>query len=402
MSQHHLSDEARAVRHQRHDVGDKPFITIWEVTRACQLACRHCRADAITRRDPLELTLDEGKALLDQIASFPKPFPLVVLTGGDPFERPDLADLTAYGSSLGLSMALSPSATPSLTPARLAELRDAGAKAVSLSLDGAQAATHDAFRGFEGTFERTLEAARMVADAGFRLQINSTVTRATVLELPDLLTTVLGLGAKLWSVFFLVPTGRGQQLQTLTPDEVEDVLHWLADVSRHIAVKTTEAPHYRRVVLQRLRSGHDVGERGDLYAALTARTAELLGDRAVPQRQARAPIDVNSGRGFVFIDHQGWVYPSGFLPHRAGNVRDTPLPEVYRESPVMRALRTPEQFVGKCGVCEFREVCGGSRSHAYAVTGDPLASDPTCAYVPAAARGADLEAPAVASRPHAH
>ncbi|AKT50138.1 TIGR04053 family radical SAM/SPASM domain-containing protein [Arsenicicoccus sp. oral taxon 190] len=405
-----VPDAAKAVRHQRHDVADKPFITIWEVTRACQLACLHCRADAITRRDPLELSLDEGKALLDQIASFPKPYPLVVLTGGDPFERPDLGELTAYGSSLGLSMALSPSATPNLTTERLGELRDAGGKAVSLSLDGAQAPTHDAFRGFEGTFDRTLDAARLATDAGFRLQINSTVTRSTVLELPRLLTTVLDLGAKLWSVFFLVPTGRGQQLQTLSPDEVEDVLHWLVDVSRFIAIKTTEAPHYRRVVLQRLdaaRAGR-TPEHGPLHAELTAMTRELLGDREVHERPARPPIDVNSGRGFVFIDHQGWVYPSGFLPHRAGNVRDTPLPEIYRESPIMRALRTPEQFVGKCGVCEFREVCGGSRSHAYAVTGDPLASDPTCSYVPAAALGSAAAQGGVAAsaaaqmRAHAH
>lgn len=402
-------DLAKAVRHQRHDVADKPFITIWEVTRACQLACLHCRADAITRRDPLELSLDEGKALLEQIASFPKPHPLVVLTGGDPFERPDLAELTAYGTSLGLSMALSPSATPNLTTERLAELRDAGGKAVSLSLDGAQAPTHDAFRGFEGTFERTLDSARLVTEAGFRLQINSTVTRSTVLELPRLLTTVLDLGAKLWSVFFLVPTGRGQQLQTLTADEVEDVLHWLVDVSRFIAIKTTEAPHYRRVVLQRLTAAHDgsaAEERGELYRQLTEATGVLLGDREVRERPARPPIDVNSGRGFVFIDHQGWVYPSGFLPHRAGNVRETPLPEIYRESPIMRSLRTPEQFVGKCGVCEFREVCGGSRSHAYAVTGDPLASDPTCAYLPASVTAEDAllsEAPAAAQmRAHAH
>jgi AdoMet-dependent heme synthase len=379
-----IAPSSRAVRHQRHDVHDRPFIVIWEVTRACQLACLHCRADAIRRRNPLELDTDEGRVLLDGIAEFPKPHPIVVLTGGDPFERPDLADLVRHGTTLGLSMALSPSVTPNLTAERLHELRAAGAKAVSLSLDGACAETHDAFRGFSGTYADTLAAAQLVRDAGFRLQVNSTVTRSTVEELPRLLRTVLDLGASLWSVFFLVPTGRGQRLQSLAAEEVEDVLHWLADVSTHIAVKTTEAPHYRRVVLQReaaAAAGRSL-DHGDLHRRLSAATREVLDGREVRTRPARPPIDVNAGRGFMFVDHQGFVYPSGFLPHRAGNVRDTPVPQIYRESPVMAALRTPGQFTGKCGRCEFREVCGGSRSHAYAVTGDALASDPTCAYEP--------------------
>ena len=380
-----LALASRAVRLQRHDAGERPFIVIWEVTRACQLACQHCRADAIRRRNPLELDTAEGRALLDGVAAFPRPHPLVVLTGGDPVERPDLADLVRHGTALGLSMALSPSVTPNLTEARLAELRAAGANAVSLSLDGARPATHDAFRGFPGTYDDTLTAARLVREAGFRLQVNSTVTRSTVDELPELLTTVLGLGAALWSVFFLVPTGRGQQLQTLSADEVEDVLHWLADVSTHIAVKTTEAPHYRRVVLQRAAAQvpGDVVAHGALYQRLTEATCRELADRQVRTRPARPPIDVNAGRGVMFVDHQGLVYPSGFLPHRAGDVRTTPVTEIYRSSPVMRSLRSPDGFAGKCGRCEFREVCGGSRSHAYAVTGDALASDPTCAYEPA-------------------
>jgi radical SAM protein len=379
-----LAGTSRAVRHQRHDVHDRPFIVIWEVTRACQLACLHCRADAIARRNPLELDTAEGRALLEGIAGFPRPHPIVVLTGGDPFERPDLADLVRHGTDLGLSMSLSPSVTPNLTADRLHELRHAGAKAVSLSLDGARAETHDAFRGFSGTFADTLAAAGLVRETGFRLQVNSTVTRSTVEELPRLLRTVLDLGASLWSVFFLVPTGRGQQLQALSAAEVEDVLHWLADVSTHIAVKTTEAPHYRRVVLQReaARAAGEVVLHGPLYERLTEATRRELGGRDVRTRPARPPIDVNAGRGFMFIDHQGFVYPSGFLPHRAGDVRTTPVTEIYRSSPVMRSLRSPDGFGGKCGRCEFRQVCGGSRSHAYAVTGDALAADPTCAYDP--------------------
>lgn len=371
------------VRHQRHDVSSRPFIVIWEVTRACQLACLHCRADAIKRRNPLELDALQSRALLDSIASFPAPHPLVVLTGGDPFERPDLADLVRYGTSLGLSVSLSPSVTPNLEAERLRELRDAGARAVSLSLDGATAATHDGFRGIAGTFEQTLTAAQLVRDIGFRLQVNSTVTRDNVPELPELLARVVDLGAALWSVFFLVPTGRGQQLRTLSADQAEDVLHWLADVSDVIAIKTTEAPHYRRVVMQRS-AGTATSARGPLYDDLVSATSVALQGLRVRHRPARPPIDVNAGRGFVFVDHQGKVYPSGFLPHVAGDVRTQDLVTIYRESPVFRALRSPELLRGKCGRCEFREVCGGSRSHAYAVTGDLLDSDPSCSYEPGA------------------
>jgi AdoMet-dependent heme synthase len=364
-----------AVRRLRHDAGDRPLIAIWEVTRACALVCLHCRADAQHRAHPRQLTTDQGKALLDDIAGFGAPYPIVVLTGGDPFERPDLAELVRHGTALGLHVALSPSVTPRLTPDVLRDLREAGATAVSLSLDGAAADTHDAFRGVPGVFDDTVRAARWVKDAGFRLQVNTTVTSANVDELPEMLRTVLELGASLWSVFFLVPTGRGTRLSPLWAPEVEDVLHWLHDVSDLVAVKATEAPHYRRVVIQRAR-----GERpalGALHEQLSAATADLRLGRQ-PRRVRRPPIDVNAGRGFAFIDHLGDVYPSGFLPHRCGNVTEQGFREIYRTSPLLRALRDPSALTGACGSCEFAEVCGGSRSHAYAVTGDLFADDPTC------------------------
>ena len=367
-----------AVRHLHHDPADRPLITIWEVTRACALVCRHCRADAQTRAHPRQLTTEQGKALLDDIAGFGKPYPIVVLTGGDPFERPDLAELVRYGTSLGLHVALSPSVTPRLTPEVLADLRAAGAVALSLSLDGAVAATHDSFRGVPGVFDDTLRAARWVKEAGFRLQVNTTVTRDNVDELPDVLRTVIDLGASLWSVFFLVPTGRGTALKPLSAPEVEDVLHWLHDVSDLVAVKATEAPHYRRVAIQRARG--ERAELGPLHDELTAATASLRAGRAGQHRPPRPPIDVNSGRGFAFIDHLGDVYPSGFLPHHCGNVTELGFREIYRNDPLLRSLREPAGFHGKCGTCEFRDVCGGSRSHAYAVTGDVLGSDPTCVY----------------------
>lgn len=375
----------RVVRTQHQDIDDKPFIVIWEVTRACQLVCKHCRADAQTRADPRQLTTEQGKALLDDIAQWDTPRPLVVLTGGDPFERGDLEELVAHGSAAGLSVALSPSVTPKFTADRLAGLHAAGAKAVSLSLDGARPATHDAFRGFEGTYAATREAATMVRDQGLRLQVNTTVTRDNVHELPRMLADALEMRVGLWSVFFLVPTGRGQQLKALEPADVEDVLHWLAEVASIIPVKTTEAPQFRRVVLQRARAraaGEQLPTTGTLHGHLLEETVRVLGHPIVPTRVPRPPIDVNAGRGFVFVDHTGDVYPSGFLPFNCGSVKQDGLRAVYRDSPILRSLRRPEEFGGACGVCEFREVCGGSRSRAFAVTGDLLGSDPSCVWLP--------------------
>jgi len=376
-----MSVTQRAVRLMHHDASERPFIVIWEVTRACQLVCTHCRADAIRTRNPLELTTAEGRRLLDDLASFGSPRPLVVLIGGDPFERPDLPELVAHGTRIGLSMALSPSVTDRLTSPVLVELHDAGAKAVSLSLDGATAGTHDSFRGVEGVFDATLEAARTVRDVGLRLQINTTVTRGNVRELPRLLKAVLTLGADLWSVFFLVPTGRGKLLEALTASEEEEVLHWLHEVSTLVAIKTTEAPHYRRIAIQRagVQALDDVFPVGPLRAQLRRDTAHLL-TGLEPSRRPRPPIDVNSGRGFAFVDHVGAVYPSGFLPISVGSLRHQAFPEIYRGSGLLQQLRNPDALGGRCGRCEFRTVCGGSRSHAYATTGDPLAEDPSCVY----------------------
>lgn len=371
-----------AVRLLRHDPGERPFIVIWEVTRACQLACVHCRADAIRHRDPLELDTDRGKELLADLAAFGTPRPLVVLTGGDPLERPDLADLVSYGTSLGLSVALSPSVTPRLTRAALADLAAAGAKAVSISLDGATAESHDGFRKVDGVFAATMDALTDVRELGMRLQINTTVTADTAWELPEILRIVLGAHASLWSVFFLVPTGRGAQLSPLSPQQEEDVLHWLYDVSTLVAVKTTEAPQFRRIALQRAH-GRAAAPATDLGRWLAAQAAAMLSEAPIT-RPRRPPIDVNSGRGFAFIDHRGTVFPSGFLPQPVGSLHERPFAEIYRTAPLLRALRDPQQLGGKCGICEFRDVCGGSRSRAFAETGDPLAEDPSCTYLPAA------------------
>lgn len=385
----------KAVRRLKHDIDDRPMIVIWEVTRACQLACKHCRAESQPTPLPGQLTTAEGKQLLDDIASFGKPLPIVILTGGDAFERPDLHELITYGASLGLHMALSPSVTPKLTRESVRQMHAAGANSMSLSLDGARAETHDAFRGFGGVFDATLEAGRWMREDQIRLQVNSTVTRDTVRELPDVLRIMFELDVSLWSLFFLVPTGRGQRLLALDASEIEDVLQWMADVSDMIAIKTTEAPHFRRVLVQRARAAaegrdpRDMEHRGETYRMLTRETERMLGEweadgHTRPQRRPRPPIDINSGRGFAFVDHRGDVYPSGFFPQHCGNVKELGFHNVYRDSELLRSLRRPDSFHGKCGVCEFNQICGGSRSHAYAVTGDILGSDPTCEYIPQA------------------
>ncbi|REA02113.1 radical SAM/SPASM domain-containing protein [Haloferax sp. Atlit-6N] len=344
------------------DTSRRPFVLIWEVTQACGLACDHCRADATPARHPDELTTAEGTRLLDQAREF-GPGQLVVLSGGDPLARSDLVDLVEYGTDLGLRMTLTPSGTSSLTPETVADLADAGVKRMALSLDGATAASHDAFRGEDGSFEQTVAAARAAREAGLPLQINTTVCAETVDELPALCDLVADLGAVLWSVFFLVPVGRGRVLDPISPERAERVMEWLTEVSEEapFGVKTTEAPHYRRVAIQRRRDASD------------APPTDGIGRR----------LGITAGDGFAFVSHTGELFPSGFLPASAGSVRDGGLVERYRESDLFRSLRDRDALRGKCGACEFRHVCGGSRSRAYAHTGDPLASDPLCGYVPA-------------------
>lgn len=391
------------VRVPKLDVRLRPFLVLFELTRACDLACRHCRAEAQPQGHPDELTTAEAAAVLDDLAGLGPPRPTVVLTGGDPFKRDDLADLVHHGARLGLSVAVSPSGTPLATGTRLRRLRGAGARAVSLSIDGATPAAHDAFRRVPGSFELTVGACRAAVDAGLRLQVNTTVTAGTVSDLPDILHLVAGLGAGLWSVFFLVSTGRGRDLAPLSATETEEVLHFLFDASGVVPLKTTEAPHYRRVVAERMSGGSGPGPGGAQYASLTVRLRDL-GDLSGPESQAhpsrsgplpssagsatgtahprRSPLAVGDGRGVVFVSHVGDVSPSGFLPLVVGNVRRAPLSAIYREAPLLRALRDPYRLGGRCGRCPYRAVCGGSRARAHAVYGDPLAEDPACSYEP--------------------
>jgi radical SAM protein len=348
-----------------------PFIVIWETTRACALACVHCRAEAMPQRDPRELTTDEARRLIDAVRRFGDPPPLLVLTGGDPLRRPDVADLVRYGTERGLSVSLTPSGTAAVTDARLRALRDAGLARLAVSLDGATAATHDAFRGVKGSHHHTLRIIERARALGLPLQINTTVCTLTVDELPALARQVGDFGVVLWALFFLIPVGRAIAGQGLSAGRIETVLEWAADLALRapFGVKTTEAPHYHRVIATR-RGTASCGGAG----AIRVPPPDLVG---------RARRAVTDGNGFVFVDHVGGICPSGFLPSRAGNVRTDDLVAVYRDHPLFCALREPDLLGGRCGRCEFRDRCGGSRARAYAATGDPLAEDPGCAWAPA-------------------
>lgn len=348
------------------DFDQSPFTIAWEVTRACAFSCVHCRADAQHQRNPGELSTEEGFALIDRLADFGSP--IMVFTGGDPMMRKDLFDLIEYSTEAGLRCSLTPTATALPTTARLQRAQQAGIRRLALSLDAPTPEVHDEFRKVKGSWQRTMDILHNAQEIGLSAQINTTVTTHNLHLLPQMVEFVREVGAVQWSVFFLVPMGRGQELSMITPDEHERVLNWLFELSLagDFDVKATAAPMYRRIAATR--GGQGVAGAGFAFGDGLAR----------PQH------GVNDGRGFLFISHLGEIMPSGFLPISVGNVRTDDVVDVYRNNELFRALRDPDALTGKCGVCEFRDVCGGQRGRAYAVTGDPLASDPACAYVPAA------------------
>lgn len=388
----HPHRDRTLIRRPVYDLDERPFMVIWETTNACDLACRHCRAEAISEVEPGTLTTEEGKRLLDQIEQFGKPRPIVILTGGDPFKRDDIFELIAYGAEIGLPMAVSPSGTPLLNHANLLRAKEAGAKAMSLSIDGSTPELHDNFRRVEGSFRMTVDGWQAAHDVGLKVQLNTTVTRYNLADLPNIFKLVQDMGVMTWSVFFLVPTGRGKVEDEVTPQEYEDVMNWLYDAGKLMSVKTTEGHHYKRIVIQRTildELGVDPGPvmgLGETYQRLRAdfeRIADTSNARYVEEdRMRRSPMHINAGNGFVFISRRGEVFPSGFMPVAGGSVKEGSLVDIYRDSPLFQELRSPDLYEGRCGMCEFRFVCGGSRSRAYAVTGSPVGEEPFCTYEP--------------------
>jgi radical SAM protein len=351
------------------DFARAPLMFYYEVTLACDLVCLHCRASAQPAPHPDELTTEQALALVDQVATFPRR-PNLVLSGGDPLKRHDLTRIIEHATAAGLHVALTPSATPLATREALERVQQAGVRALGISLDGADAATHDAFRGWEGSFRRTMEMLDDARRLGLPVQVNTTVTSRNVRQIDAMAELLADRGIAMWSVFFLVPVGRGVEQQRIAPEEYEQVFArlWHHSQEKPFAIKTTEAPHYRRFVLQ---------HGGNPLAGSHDKTAPKV---------ARGPLGVGDGKGVMFVSHVGEIYPAGFLPLCCGRFpHDSPV-DVYQRHPTFLALRDPDQLSGRCGRCEYRRVCGGSRARAFALTGDPLETDPDCTYQPACDR----------------
>ena len=373
-----LSPRAAAERDYHNKRMDKadfsmaPFTIAWEVTRACAYACVHCRANAQHQRDPKELDTQESFHLIDQLSEFGNP--ILIFTGGDPMMRRDLFELVEYAAKKGLRCSLTPTATALPTRERLEMAAKSGIRRIALSLDAPNEEVHDGFRQVEGSWQRTMKILRNAQEAGISAQINTTVSRFNLDLLPQMVPFVEEVGAVQWSVFFLVPTGRAQVPWMISPEDHERVFNWLYDLSKvaPFDIKATAAPMYRRVAIQRKKTEMGLG------ADVTFQGAGFQYADGLD----RPTKGVNDGNGFLFISHTGEIMPSGFLPITLGNVRDDDVVKVYRDHSVFRDLRDPNKLKGKCGVCEFRDVCGGQRGRAYGVTGDYLETDPVCFYQP--------------------
>jgi len=343
------------------DLNQTPLVVIWEVTRACDLTCFHCPASAKPGRNPLELTTLEAKRLIDDIAQLDPP--IFIFTGGDPLKRPDIYELVEYAADKYLQPAMATGATPLLNGESLMHLKRAGLNRLALSLDGPTPELHDSFRGTPGSFARTLDAMHCANAIGLPVQINTTISRRNINELENILSVVKKFRIVMWNLFFMVPTGQAETADLPSSEEFESAFAMIYEMAQAapFKIKTSEAPHYRRYVLQ---------QRSQLKAE------EKLAD-AVPEI-----LPISEGKGLMFISHTGQVQPGGFLPVPAGNVRDDSVQEIYRNSELFRHLRDSKNLHGKCGDCEFREICGGSRARAYALNGDIFAEDPSCAYIP--------------------
>jgi AdoMet-dependent heme synthase len=360
-----LTQQGHGANRIAHDFSRNPMLVYWEMTQVCALSCKQCRAEAMPFPQPGELTCGQSKEFLQQIIEFGDPHPHLILTGGDPLSRADLYELIDYACALGLEVSITPSATPALTENALNKLKMHGIQSLGLSIDGSNAERHDAIRLVPGCFERTMAAAPHAGRLGLPIQVNTLVAEETAEDLPTIYELLTTFPIMRWSLFFLISIGRGKALQEVSPERGEKLMNWIFDLAREapFAIKTTEAPSYRRIALNRMRDSN-------------TSSAEMKSSSVYKGFQIR------DGHGIVFVSSTGKVYPSGFLPLSCGNVRTDSLVEIYRCSPLFRALHSPDSFQGKCGVCEVRHICGGSRARAFAHRGNPLESDPLCSYQP--------------------
>lgn len=340
-----------------------PRLIAWELTNACNLACIHCRASAIKEPLPDELSTAEAKHFVDELVDYK---PIIILTGGEPLLRADVYDIARYATGRGLRVVLATNGTL-LTPDIARKLKEAGIQRVSISIDGATEQTHDTFRGEPGAFDAALRGIGILKDEGMSFQINTTITKRNLDEIPRIYDLALELAASALHIFLLVPTGRGEDIveDEIPPDEYERVLNWFYDKSKdkRIQLKATCAPHYFRIMRQR---------------------AKAEGIRITPETHGLEAMTKGclGGSAFCFVSSKGDVYPCGYLPALAGNIRQKPFKVIWEKSHVFNDLRDPGKLKGKCSACEYRTVCGGCRARAYAATGDYLAEEPYCVYVP--------------------
>lgn len=358
------------------DFGVNPLMFYYEVTRACDLQCKHCRASAQHEAAPDELTHEQSIQLIDQVATFPRK-PNMCFTGGDPLKRADVFELLQYAVSRGIMTALTPSATPLATLEAFRKAKDAGVSAIGISLDGADAATHDAFRGFEGSFAQTMKMLQFAAELDFPVQVNTSITKRNFRQIDQIADLLESRGIAMWSVFFLVPVGRGVEERRIEPEEYRWVFErlWTHAQTKPYSVKTTEAPFYRRFVLEQ--GGNPLA--GPAHAA-TRSQSEFASRMNRGSHRGRAPLGITDGRGIMFVAHNGEIFPAGFLPVLCGKFPEVSVVDVYQNHPVFRQLQDPNQYHGICGTCKDRLICGGSRARAYALTGDYLGPEPDCFF----------------------
>jgi len=361
----------------RHSGEFTPRMVFWELTNACNLKCVHCRAYPVEETSPDDLSTEEARRLIDQIASFPSTAlrtgakPAIVLSGGEPLVRPDCLEIARYGASKGLRMLLATNGTL-LTAEKAREIVDAGIQRISVSIDGATAASHDEFRRVPGAFEAAWRGIENARAASLSFQINTTVSKHNIDEIPDILDLAVKRGAVALHLFLLVPTGCGKEIadeEMIDPEEYERILGWFYEQSKSVPIglKATCAPHYFRIARQRAE----------------AEGVELPARSNGPEGMTKGCL---AGSAVCFVSHCGEVFPCGYLPVSAGNVREQDFKEIWENAEVFRVLRDEDNLQGKCGCCEYRRICMGCRARAYACTGNYLAPEPYCVYEPRRAR----------------
>ncbi len=344
-----------------------PHLIFWEVTKACPLACKHCRANAISNPLPGELSTAEGKKLLKEISTFGKV--VVVFTGGDPLSRNDIFELMDYAKQLGLITSIAPAPSYRLNEETIRKIKETGVTYMSISLDGAKPETHDWLRGFS-SYKYAINGIKEGIKQGLQVQVNTVIWKGSYPELPQIAKLLHDLKVRVWELFFLIPVGRGTIDLDIPRENYKKVINFLMEVSKYgIVVRTVEGPFFRRAKLE-YPKGFEENE-------LIKELRELLGTSK--EEVDKSIMPTRDGSGVIFISYDGEIYPSGFLPLSLGNVRKDSIVKIYRESQLLKLIKEGK-LKGKCGVCNYVNVCGGSRARAYAVYGDPLAEDPACPY----------------------